>query len=60
VERPREHAVDAEVFAQLTECGLSMIKRGQAANQVRGDLCYIFQSMMIEIFVKDIWSTWSS
>lgn len=34
VERPREHAVDAEVFAQLTECSLNMLKRGQAANQV--------------------------
>eukprot|EP00775_Hariotina_reticulata_P011264 gene11264-11414_t len=35
VERPREHAVDAEVFAQLTECGLNMIRRGQAANRGR-------------------------
>jgi hypothetical protein len=34
VARPREHAVDAEVFAQLTECSLNMIKRGQAANKV--------------------------
>ncbi|KAF6265615.1 Nse4 C-terminal-domain-containing protein [Scenedesmus sp. NREL 46B-D3] len=35
VARPREHAVDAEVFAQLTECSLNMIKRGQAANKGR-------------------------
>lgn len=35
-ERPREHAVDAEVFAELAQCGLAMIKRGQAVNEVRG------------------------
>ncbi|WIA14152.1 hypothetical protein OEZ85_002694 [Tetradesmus obliquus] len=35
VDRPREHAVDAEVFAQLTECSLNMIRRGQAANKGR-------------------------
>lgn len=34
--RPREHAVDAEVFAQLTQCGLQMIKQGQAVNEVGG------------------------
>jgi hypothetical protein len=33
-EKPREHAVDAEVFAQLAQCGLAMIKQGQAINQV--------------------------
>lgn len=33
-EKPREHAVDAEVFAQLAQCGLAMIKQGQALNQV--------------------------
>ena len=33
-QRPREHAVDAEVFAELTHCGLAMIKRGQAVNEV--------------------------
>jgi hypothetical protein len=34
-ERPREHAVDAEVFAQLAQCGLAMIMHGQAVNKVR-------------------------
>lgn len=39
-EKPREHAVDAEVFAQLAQCGLAMIKNGQASHQGRmpGDL----------------------
>lgn len=33
-ERPREHAVDAEVFAQLAQCGLAMIKNCGAINNV--------------------------
>jgi len=33
-EKPREHAVDAEVFAELTHCGLAMIQHGHAVNQV--------------------------
>jgi hypothetical protein len=33
--RPREHAVDAEVFAQLAHCGLQMVMQGAAANEVR-------------------------
>eukprot|EP00879_Flechtneria_rotunda_P021445 GHRR01022602.1.p1 GENE.GHRR01022602.1~~GHRR01022602.1.p1 ORF type:complete len:249 (+),score=60.38 GHRR01022602.1:691-1437(+) len=40
VARPREHAVDAEVFAHLTECSFNLIRRSQASNQGRtpGDL----------------------
>ncbi|KAF8063801.1 NSE4A [Scenedesmus sp. PABB004] len=35
VSRPREHAVDAEVFAQLAECSLQLLRHGQATNQGR-------------------------
>jgi len=34
VEKPREHAVDADLFCHLTECGLTMVSRGHAARQV--------------------------
>ena len=34
VEKPREHAVDANVFCHLTECGLAMVSRGHAVRQV--------------------------
>ena len=38
-QRPKEYAVDAEVFAQLAACGLDMVRRGVAAskNRMPGD-----------------------
>ncbi|KAI8468081.1 MAG: Nse4 C-terminal-domain-containing protein [Monoraphidium minutum] len=41
VEKPREHAVDADVLCHLTERGLSMVSRGHAANQGRTPAAFI-------------------
>jgi hypothetical protein len=35
VEKPREHAVDAEVFCQLTEVGVDLARKLSAHQQVR-------------------------
>lgn len=41
VEKPREHAVDADVLCRLTECGLTMVNRGHASHQGRTPASFV-------------------
>jgi hypothetical protein len=38
VNKPREHAVDAELFVEFTTCAIDMARKGQAAAKVRNQL----------------------
>jgi uncharacterized membrane protein YgcG len=42
-QRPKEYAVDAEVFAQLAACGLDMVRRGAASSKKRMPADFVAQ-----------------